>query len=70
MSDLYKNNWFAIGLLLTGALLAVITVVGYFFNPALFSSFSLAVLLVIISIASYMIYNIRKLSEELKTRKK
>ena len=68
MSDLYKNNWFAIGLLLTGALLAIINVVGFLFNPALFSSFSVVVFSVIISIASYMVYNMKKLSEELKPR--
>jgi len=70
MSDLYKNNTFAFGLLMTGALLAIIGVVGYLFNPVLFSSFNIAVFVVVISIASYMLYNIKKISDEIKSTKK
>jgi len=65
MAELYKNSWFAVGLFITGALLAIISVVGFAFNPVLFSSFSLAVFVVIISIAGYMIYNIKKISDEM-----
>jgi len=70
MVHLYKNNWVAIGLLITGILLAVISVVGYIFNPSLFSSFSWLVFGVIISIASYMLYNIKKIRDEMKHSKK
>ena len=70
MVHLYKNNWFAIGLLMTGIFLAVITVVGFIFNPSLFSSFSWLVFGVIISIASYMLYNIKKIRDEMKHSKK
>ena len=66
MAELYKNSWFAIGLLITGAILAIISVVGFAYNPALFSSFSLAVFGVIFSIAGYMIYNIKKIADEMK----
>ena len=66
MAELYKNSWFAIGLLITGALLAIISVVGFAYNPALFSSFSFAVFGVIFSIAGYMIYNIKKIADEMK----
>ncbi len=70
LSELEKNNWFVIGLFITGAFLAVITVVGLIFNPLLFSSFSYVVLGVIISIAGYMIYNIKKINDEIKKSKR
>ena len=70
MSDLYRNNLFAIGLLIVGALLAVISVVGYVFNPVLFSSFSWAAVIFIFSIAGYMVYNMKKIANEMKKRKK
>ncbi|MHA1147183.1 MAG: hypothetical protein ACTSR8_02960 [Promethearchaeota archaeon] len=66
MAELYKNNWFGIGLLISVSLLAIISVLGYVLNPALFSSFSLVVFLVILSVAGYMLYNIKKLAEEIK----
>ena len=69
MSDLYKNNWFAVGLLFIGLLLTVISVVGMSYNPALFSSFSLIVFIVILSIAGYLIYTIKKIADETITRK-
>ena len=68
MSHLYKNSYFALGLLFAGAMLAVISVVGVAFNPDLFSSFSWGVFAIIFSIAGYMLYNIRKLSSEMKTK--
>ena len=70
MAELYKNSWFAIGLLITGALLAIISVVGVAFNPTLFSSFSLAVFAIIFSIAGYMVYNIKKIADEMKVGSK
>ncbi len=66
MAELYKNSWFAIGLLITGALLSIISVVGFAYNPGLFSSFSLMVFGLIFSIAGYMVYNIKKIADEMK----
>ena len=68
MSHLYRNNSFALGLLFAGAMLAVISVVGVAYSPGLFSSFSWGVFAVIFSIAGYMLYNIKKLSSEMKKR--
>ena len=70
MSQLYKSNMFALGLLLIGAILAVINVVGYAVNPNLFTSFSIVVTGVIASIAAFMLYNIKKISDEMNSRRK
>jgi FtsH-binding integral membrane protein len=67
MTQLYKSNWVAIGLLLTGVLLVLVSVVGYIFNPRLFSSFSWLVFGVIISLAGYILYNIKKIFDEIKS---
>ena len=69
MAELYKNNWFGIGLLISVSVLAIISVLGYLLNPLLFSSFSLAVFLVILSVAGYMLYNIKKIADEIKDSK-
>ena len=66
LAELYKNNWFAIGLLVTGALITLITFAGLLYNPDLFSSYTVISLSVICAIASYMLYNIKKLSKEVK----
>ena len=66
LSELHKNNWFAIGLLITGAILAVIAGVGYVFNRSLFTSFSWIVFSFIGAIALYMLYNIKKIFNEIK----
>ena len=66
MAELYKNSWFAIGLLITRTVLVIICVVGYDYNPEFYSSFSLVVFGVIFSIAGYMIYNIKKITDEMK----
>lgn len=63
-SDLYTSNWFAIGLLLVGVVLAIINVAGYLVNPVLFSSFSWLVFSFIFIIAAYMLYNIRRIINE------
>jgi len=68
MSHLYRNSYFALGLLFAGAMLAVISVVGFAYNPGLFSSFSWGVFALIFSIAGYMIYNIKRLSSEMKQK--
>ncbi|MHA1292847.1 MAG: hypothetical protein ACTSQJ_09295 [Promethearchaeota archaeon] len=70
MSQLYKNNWFAFGLLITSALLSIIAVTLYLYNPLIFSSFSFIVFAFIISIAGYMLYNIKKIANEVKNLKK
>lgn len=70
MSELQNSNWFAIGLLVIGSILAVISVVGYSFNPIMFSSFSILVFVVISSIASYMLYNMIKIYQEIKKNRR
>ena len=65
---LQKNSWFAIGLLLVGTLLAIRTVVGMAFNPDEFMSFSLPVIILIVSIAIYMIVEILMISKEIKKK--
>lgn len=70
MSELYENNWVAIGLFMIVAILSVIGVVGYTFNPSVFASFSLVVFSLIISIAGYMVYNIIKIYQEIKNTRK
>ena len=70
MAHFYKSNWVAISLLLTGALLVVVNFVGYIFNPHLFSSFSWLVVGVLISIAGYILYNVKKISDEIKSSEK
>ncbi len=65
---IFENNWFAIGLFVIGSFLAIISVLGYVFNPLLFSSFSWAVFLIIVSIAVYMLYNIFILANEMKSK--
>lgn len=69
LSELHKSNWFAIGLLITGAILAVIAGVGYVFNRSLFTSFSWIVFSFIGVIALYMLYNIKKILDEIKRSK-
>lgn len=66
MSQLYKNSYFALGLLFSGAMMAVISVVGFTYNPGLFSTFSWTVFALVFSIAGYMLYNIRRLTSEVK----
>ncbi len=64
------RNWFLIGLLFTGGLLAIISLVGLTFNPDLFMSFSWFVVGFLVTIAVYMLYNFKKLSDEIKEKKK
>ena len=66
MSQLYRNSYFALGLLFAGAMLAVISVVGVAYNPGLSSSFSWGVFALVFSIAGYMLYNIKRLTSEMK----
>lgn len=66
MAELYKSNMFGIGLLISVSVLAIISVLGYLLNPVLFGSFSLIVFLVILSVAGYMLYNIKKIADEIK----
>lgn len=66
MSHLHKSNWFAMGLLLTGGLLAVISIVGFAFNSYIFGSFSWVLIGFLVSIAFYLMYNIKKIADEMK----
>ena len=65
LSELERSNWLIIALLITGGILAVIAGVGYAVNPRLFSTFSWLVFIVIVSIATYMLYNMKRILDEI-----
>ena len=66
ISELHKSNRFALILLVTGAILAVIAGVGIIFNRSLFTSFSWIIFVFVGIIAIYMIYNINKILDEIR----
>lgn len=66
MSKLYNNNLAALGLFVLASFLTVIALLAYNFSQELFFIFPSTVILVIIAIALYMIYNIIKISQEIK----
>lgn len=65
MSHLHKSNWFAVGLLITGGILAVISIVGFIFNSYVFASFSWMLIGFLVSIAFYVMYNVKKIADEM-----
>ena len=65
MTNFRKTYLFAYSLLLTAAILAFIAIVGLIYNPQLFASFSWFVVIFIALIAIYLLYNIKKLTEEM-----
>ena len=65
MSHLHKSNWFAVGLLITGGILSVISIVGFIFNSYFFASFSWMLIGFLVSIAFYVMYNVKKIADEM-----
>jgi len=66
ISEFRESNRFALILLLTGAILAVIAGVGIIFNRSLFTSFSWIIFAFVGIIAIYMIYNVKKILDEIR----